>query len=79
MNDKIKTDKRECPKCGSTKHQEILRVQTEAGDETATFKCNACGHHEMLFEHDAKKEQEAIEHMGDAFREFLAKKEKKKQ
>jgi uncharacterized Zn finger protein len=73
----MKKDK-ECPKCGSTKHQETIIVETDDGKELDMFKCKACGHEEHAFSDlDAKKERAAIEHMGDAFREYLAKKKRK--
>ena|GEM_PF-6554847 len=66
----------ECPRCGNTKHHEIVRVEID-GKESRVFRCKACGHTEyMMPPHDEKKEKETVEKMGDAFREFLKKKEK---
>jgi predicted nucleic-acid-binding Zn-ribbon protein len=67
---------RECPKCGNTKHQEVIRIEV-GGKESRKFRCKACGYTEQEFsELSSRGEKEAIERMGDAFRDYLKKKKK---
>jgi predicted nucleic-acid-binding Zn-ribbon protein len=65
---------KECPKCGNPKHQEVISIETE-GDSSKITTCKACGHKEIGLEF--KDEKQAVEHMGDAFREYLNGKKKK--
>jgi uncharacterized Zn finger protein len=65
----------ECPKCGNAKHHETITVENGGGKESTLFKCKACGYMEYRFpDLNVDKEEDAVERMGDAFREFLAKK-----
>jgi uncharacterized Zn finger protein len=63
----------ECPKCGNTKHQELIHVELE-DKESKVWRCKACGHTEYDFsEYSNGKDQKSVERMGDAFRDFLKK------
>ncbi|MBW2972497.1 hypothetical protein KY359_05665 [Candidatus Woesearchaeota archaeon] len=67
----------ECPNCGNRKHQDIVRIEIE-GQESRTFKCKSCGHIEYEMPPvDEQKDQEAVERMGDAFREYLKSRQSK--
>ena len=75
---KVKETEKECPSCGSKKHQEIIKIKTEEGGEAEHFHCKACDHKEFMFNDlDEKREKESIERMGDAFRDFLKSRKKK--
>lgn len=69
----------ECPKCGNSKHQEIVKIDDGEIKQSEMFRCKACGHIEYMIqgaEEEEKMTQAAVERMGDAFREFLEKKQK---
>ncbi|MBN1544154.1 transposase [Candidatus Woesearchaeota archaeon] len=71
-------EEQECPNCGNTKHHEIVRVEID-GKESRLFRCKACGYTEYILpRHDEQEEQQVVEKMGDAFREFLKKKHTEK-
>jgi uncharacterized Zn finger protein len=66
----------ECPKCGNIKHKEIIHVDLE-NKKSRVWRCKACGHTEYDFsEYENGKDKEAVERMGDAFRDFLSEKNK---
>ncbi len=70
---------KECPKCGTKKHHEVIKTQAD-GKESTLFRCRSCGHIEYTFpDYDPIREECTVEMMGDAFREFLAEKENKKE
>ena len=70
---------KECPKCGTQKHHEIIKAVVD-GKESELFKCRSCGHMEYTFpDYDPIREEQTVEMMGDAFREYLSEKAKKKQ
>ncbi len=64
----------ECPRCGNTKHHEIVRIDDKKGKESEMFRCKACGYLEYHIEDDSEKTEKAVDRMGDAFREYLRKK-----
>ncbi|MFC1741031.1 hypothetical protein ACFL3V_00655 [Nanoarchaeota archaeon] len=66
----------ECPKCGNPKHHEVVKIEIN-NKYSELFRCRACGFTEYSFpEYDESSEEELVEKMGDAFREFLQKKGK---
>ena len=68
------TDINECPKCGNPKHHEVIRIEVNE-KESELFRCKACGYTEYSFpEYDETSEEDIVERMGDAFREFLDRK-----